>query len=185
MWATTTTPPSFIGATNGWANSFRSWSQKRAAADDARILRLRCFTGCARWGSTTSSSTPEDHLRSAPIARVSNGSAHLGTRRRAIDAGAGLSIARPRLAAALRGDLRHRGAQRVRGFSPSGNGPAQSPRRRLRVRQDAPRMRLSWVLVQEHTVERLEDGEPVTAAPHSAPPGRPQFPRRGSRASSP
>ena len=66
----------------------------------------------------------------------------VGARRGAVHAGAGLPAARSRLAAPLRGHLRPGGAEAGARLLALRDGAAQPPGRRLRIRQDAERLRL-------------------------------------------
>ena len=85
----------------------------------------------------------------------------LGARSRAVHSRAGFSAARAGLAAPFCGHLRPGGIEPRPGFLSSEMALPNHPDVCLRVRADTERLRVRWVLVQEHTVERTEDGSGI------------------------
>ena len=166
MWETTTMPPSSTGATSGWANSFRSSSQKARGRGSCSNTPAACSTGCARWASTTSSS-------------ISRKSPAIPTYRSCVEwlgAPWGHAVAPSTPVQDFRLHVRawqhHFAAifgiealQRVRGFSPSEMALPNHPDVCYEFVKTLRECGYRWVLVQEHTVERVEDGGPVTR-PH-------------------
>ena len=119
--------------------------------------------------------------RLSPLRRVAGRA--LGPRRRALDAGAGLPPACEGLAAPFRRHLRPRGACPRARLLALGDGAAQPPGRRLRIRQDAQGLRLP-VGVGAGALRRRARGrlEPPPASP--AAPARVHATRKARRRAS-
>ena len=129
--------------------------RRQRAAGDARVLG-NAPARAARDGRAPRHRRAEndhDEPRLPPLRRMAR--LPVGPRGGAVDAGAGLPAARPRLAAPLRRHLRDRGAAKGPRLLALGNGAAEpsrtSPTPTSRRSLDCG---FTWVLVQEHTVEQ-------------------------------